>query len=69
MASCRCGAAWTGMRMTHCPGCHRTFAGVTGFDLHRPGACLDPTELGMVASGGPSGTVWHQPGHYTPGGE
>lgn len=27
----------------HCPTCHRTFGGVTGFDAHRlMGKCLDP---------------------------
>lgn len=39
-----CAATWQGLRVAHCRGCHRTFAGVGLFDLHRTadGRCLDP---------------------------
>lgn len=45
----------------HCGsvGCHRTFGGIRGFDLHRIGdldkrICRDPTEFGFVEREG----VW-----------
>lgn len=42
----------------HCPTCHRTFGGVTGFDAHRKdGDCVDPTDFGMVERDG----VWRTP--------
>jgi hypothetical protein len=44
--------------MAHCPTCHRTFGGVTGFDKHRShGECLDPATLGLVERDG----VWRAP--------
>lgn len=50
MGTCGCGAVWSGYRTAHCAatGCHRTFSGVSGFDQHRPGQCLDPASLGMA---------------------
>ena len=43
----------------HCPSCHRTFGGVTGFDRHRRGGgCVgDPAGLGYELVKG----VWRQP--------
>ena len=52
--------------MAHCGVCHRTFGGVTGFDLHRHheatrvqtgNRCADPAVLGMQEHNG----VWRQP--------
>lgn len=44
--------------MAHCPTCHRTFGGVTGFDAHRKdGHCLNPADLGYVERDG----VWRLP--------
>ena len=40
----RCGAYWSGYRACHCPTCHNTFGGVTGFDLHRMGGDCRPLE-------------------------
>jgi len=44
-----CTATWHGTRVAHCAArnCHRTFAGVGLFDLHRTadGRCLDPASL------------------------
>lgn len=43
----------------HCPSCHRTFGGGTGFDSHRrQGRCMDPEDLGMVADWK---GVWRKP--------
>lgn len=42
----------------HCPTCHRTFGGVTGFDAHRiNGECRDPATRGYVLNGG----IWRTP--------
>ena len=42
----------------HCPTCHRTFGGVTGFDAHRSaGDCLDPSTKGYVETKG----IWRLP--------
>jgi len=39
-------AHWTGLGTTHCSGCHRTFTGVTAFDIHRRGGqCHDPATV------------------------
>jgi hypothetical protein len=35
--SCRCGAAWSGLRIEHCMSCHETFSGTSAGDLHRVG--------------------------------
>lgn len=44
-----CTATWHGTRVAHCAArnCHRTFAGVGLFDLHRTadGRCLDPASI------------------------
>lgn len=48
MGSCRCGARWSGYRTAHCAKCHTTFSGLTSFDHHRPGDCLDPASIGLV---------------------
>lgn len=50
MNTCRCGAGWTGHRVAHCGGCHRTFASMALFDRHRSprgehGTCLDPASI------------------------
>lgn len=42
----------------HCPTCHRTFGGVSGFDAHRfHGTCRDPRPLGYEPING----IWRQP--------
>ena len=42
----------------HCPTCHRTFGGITGFDAHRTnGACLHPGAKGYVETKG----IWRLP--------
>lgn len=46
----------------HCPTCHRSFGGVTGFDAHRRhpdhrGECVDPSLLGYAERAG----VWRLP--------
>jgi hypothetical protein len=51
----RCPARWTGTRIAHCSGCHRSFGGLALFDMHRShygdrGTCLDPATL-TVRSG------------------
>lgn len=35
----KCDARWSGLNTAHCAadGCHRTFSGVSAFDLHRIG--------------------------------
>lgn len=45
----------------HCSVCHRTFGGVSGFDMHRRnGWCIDPTKFGIVERDG----LWRTPeGH------
>lgn len=43
-----CDTEWTGLGKCHCGAreCHRTFSGVTLFDLHRSrGKCVDPATL------------------------
>lgn len=34
---CRCGEAFIGERLSHCPSCHITFTSLGGFDDHRTG--------------------------------
>ena len=42
----------------HCPTCHTTFGGITGFDAHRKGGlCLDPAAKGYVETRG----IWRLP--------
>jgi hypothetical protein len=65
-ATCRCGAAWGGLRTAHCTSCHRTFSGISAFDGHKPGRCRDPGACGMVVvrvSGNQE--VWGHPGDGT----
>ena len=50
-----CSATWTGTSVCHCSSCHRTFAGVRVFDLHRTqygehGTCRRPADM-IVTSG------------------
>lgn len=45
-----CATRWGGVSRCHCSGCHRTFAGLDGFDAHRRdvrgvGTCLDPAGI------------------------
>ncbi len=49
MGYCRkCNEKWTGLRVCHCTGCHRTFGGVDAFDRHRLSfKCVDPVDVGM----------------------
>lgn len=47
-AGCACGAQWGGSRTCHCSSCHLTFTSLSGFDQHRPGACLPPEQVGLV---------------------
>lgn len=37
VASCRCGARWTGTKPEHCTVCHQTFGSTTAGDKHRYG--------------------------------
>ncbi len=58
---CRCGVRWAGSNTCHCgaPGCHRTFTGVSAFDLHRRGGqCADPATVGMVVAPGRAYEAW-----------
>ena len=54
--TCRCGVTWSGLRVEHCTGCHRTFTGTSAGDRHRVGdsaiwegpkrrRCLTPEEM------------------------
>jgi hypothetical protein len=53
MTEIRCGgcpATWTAPGAAHCAACHRTFSGVSLFDLHRSqygerGSCQDPGDV------------------------
>ena len=55
--TCRCGAAWSGLRTAHCAaeGCHETFTALSTFDAHRTreggGACLEPLSVDLVERG------------------
>jgi predicted amidophosphoribosyltransferase len=40
-----CDRTWNGERACHCSTCHRHFSGLTAFDAHRPGQCIDPATL------------------------
>lgn len=44
---CRC--KWTGLRRSHCSGCHQSFNSVGAFDRHRTKdfKCLDPLDIGL----------------------
>lgn len=55
---CREDCARPSMAQAHCPTCHKTFGGVTGFDKHRfRGACRDPARFGYESIRG----VWRLP--------
>lgn len=48
--TCSCATRWTALTAAHCSGCHRTFSGVSNFDLHRTvagphGTCRAPAEI------------------------
>ncbi len=67
MARCTpaCYVTLTGYRTSHCSGCHETFGGVGGFDLHqkdRPDGrgviCAGPATLGLERS---ERGVWVRP--------
>ena len=54
----RCGRSWTqhGNRTSHCAACHETYANLSLFDAHRPGAwtgrvCSVPSGLVQDAEG------------------
>ncbi len=47
-ATCRCGARWFGLSISHCSLCHLTFTSVGAFDEHRDrraGVCRTEAEL------------------------
>lgn len=48
--SCRiCGSIWSGLARAHCTGCHKTFGGIHGFEMHRKGfKCVDPKSIGLI---------------------
>ena len=49
MTACTNDCARPTPSQAHCPTCHETFGGVTGFDTHRKdGVCLDPELKGYV---------------------
>lgn len=47
MATCGgCSNTWTGIKVCHCAGCHRTFSVLSWFDRHRTrGKCLNPASI------------------------
>ena len=60
--ACPCGIRWAGSGTAHCPTCHRTFSGVTTFDVHRRGgACHDPAGVGLELLTGRAYDVWGRP--------
>jgi len=69
----RCDTRWTGLSACHCGACHRTFSGLSAFDIHCVrGRCNDPATL-FKRNGEPKpGPVtrrywagWGQPGQDT----
>lgn len=47
-----CSNTWTRLNACHCSGCHRTFGGVKGFDIHRRGGrCIDPATVTSSTTG------------------
>lgn len=61
-----CGAWWTGTRVAHCGGCHRSFSSTTAFDQHQRGGepgtlCRDPEQVGLVPVAKPYGVLWSWP--------
>lgn len=68
----QCDARWSGFLTSHCGGCHRTFSGLTAFDLHRDGShskgtrhCVDPESVGLVENSRVGYVVWGQPNDGT----
>lgn len=46
VATCSCGARWTGTSIAHCAACHRTFSSDSAFDMHRVDLkCVDPESM------------------------
>jgi hypothetical protein len=44
-----CGQSWSGLKTSHCSGCHLTFTTLLSFDKHRRiSKCLSPEEAGLV---------------------
>lgn len=65
-----CDNRWTGLRTCHCSACHRTFTGLSAFDLHRRyDHCADPTNCGLVIVHKRHWTGWGWPdsGRIRPG--
>lgn len=56
-------------RLCHCGACHRTFSGVSTFDMHRfRGVCYEPTErFQMTLKGGVWGFHGTMPDHLKKG--
>lgn len=55
-----------GTSRCHCSSCHRTFSGVSAFDVHHvlggPGiTCLDPARRGLVSREAGGQQVWGWP--------
>ena len=56
----RCDSRWWGERMCHATCCHRTFSGITSFDLHKPGpGCVNPARSQKFVEVRPE--VWGTP--------
>ncbi|WP_449291519.1 FDXHR family putative zinc-binding protein [Nonomuraea maritima] len=55
-----CTEVWTGSSAAHCAAadCHRTFSGPSAFDLHQPGECRHPADVGLVPRERSWGTAW-----------
>lgn len=57
-----CTNAWGGTAMAHCPTCHETFSGITGFDRHRSnGRCRKPGSVGLELRTNGAAPVWAFP--------
>lgn len=62
-----CGSWWTGLRRSHCAGCHETFSCESAADKHRIGTfgedrrCAPPAEVGLIARTQPYGDLWGWP--------
>lgn len=62
-----CGSRWSGYNVSHCSVCHRTFSGVTYFDIHRSGdECRDPEVIGLVLKNR-TYAFWGSPDEIAPG--
>lgn len=73
--TCRCGQSWTGLKLSHCTVCHRTFSTEANGDRHRTGQhhisqgpdrrrCRTDEELAAVGlgptEGGNGSPVWRR---------